>query len=538
MKNKIFIKDWLKLKPYERETAVDLYYLKTSNKVYSALTKHKYSFVLSNYFDTEGFKELSCFLTAYFEDVISECNIWHTFTKLHKRMYKKAIPYYVLREYYEDEVNEQDVRFLIWYFINTIQEDKYVGPLNEFIKELAKDVISIFDNEWEFAPENERLKSYYTIGEDYMEFYEPRELIGVVLFETYLFYPDTGKKLENTLDEFVSYAIEKNSSEKDLTGLLLEEKDYTMIQSYTKLLSLRGSEWTAEILGEDHPLHHAYLNMSPKIRQRFFYKGQDETHVTLEHIATGKQFKPLKKSFETTSNFDKIDDILFLGLVKWKDEWWLSGTSFGVEYSEKLVTEERNSGESRMAINVLEEESKEVQKSLDEQYKLFLEFNNGSPIAFMPSEKVSEFNQRFFEYVSASKNSDNKKKQKAIENAKKKGYTKALSNFDYQFTDDEETSVVFFNPKLNIEIGTGIISAFPAPDNPFFNMEESHDHILDLFLEPEFSPELALYCVKHYKDKLPYFKTKIGKAYLRHLDFSLRFWKGKNYHTKPAIVLI
>ncbi len=121
----IYIHDWLELKPYSNQVATDTYYLRLSNEVKNAIVNNKNKFILQVYLNENELNILSCFLTSYFEDIISETNIWNSFIKAHKRLYKKQLPFYILDEYYENEINPQDIIFLIWYFINTIQQEKF-----------------------------------------------------------------------------------------------------------------------------------------------------------------------------------------------------------------------------------------------------------------------------------------------------------------------------------------------------------------------------------------------------------------------------
>ena len=86
MSAKIFIKDWLDLKPYRKHALTDSYYLKLANEVKTNLIKNKdhgLGLLLKD------FTELSCFLTSYFEDVISKTGIWNTFIQEHKKRYNK-----------------------------------------------------------------------------------------------------------------------------------------------------------------------------------------------------------------------------------------------------------------------------------------------------------------------------------------------------------------------------------------------------------------------------------------------------------------
>ena len=74
------------------------------------------------------------------------------------RMYQKHLPFYALNDYVEEEINVEDIYLLIWYFLNSTQNDKIVFPINDYIIEVAEEIIEIFDNVWEYAPENDYLK--------------------------------------------------------------------------------------------------------------------------------------------------------------------------------------------------------------------------------------------------------------------------------------------------------------------------------------------------------------------------------------------
>ncbi|MCD4665105.1 MAG: DUF3843 family protein [Bacteroidales bacterium] len=51
MDKRIYIKDWLEFKPYEKQTETDSYYLKICNDVKNAIITNKQSFVLQRYLD-------------------------------------------------------------------------------------------------------------------------------------------------------------------------------------------------------------------------------------------------------------------------------------------------------------------------------------------------------------------------------------------------------------------------------------------------------------------------------------------------------
>lgn len=529
-KERIYIQQWLELKPYDKPVKTDSYYLKLCNEVKKAIISHEQSFVLRLYLVREEINILSCFLTSYFEDIISETNLWNTFIKQHNKLYNKPLPFFKANEYYEEEINQQDVYFLIWYFINTIQQEKFIAPFNEFITKTADKVMDVFDDVWEYAPENEDLKSYYTIDNNETNFYTTRNLIDNILFKSYLFFTDSMFELAQKEIEI----IEKYKDDDNLLLYLNENKEHLLHKTHTCLLALTGKEWASYLLGEHHPLHNDFLNISQKITGYFFYKGQDDKNVYIEHIASGKPFSLIKKSFDHFNSLKQVDTILFMGIVKWRNEWWFSGMHFQIEFDADLVLEEKNSKTSKMDVHFLDHQEQNAEDVLNKQFDAFKDFTNGSQIAFMESEKIEGFIKKYMEYYNNSLHLSKRERKKAKQKARDEGYF-GEDETSHDFAEISDSGLVFFNPKSGIEVGLAVNSAFPSPDNPFFEDEESEDHIFRLLMAEDLSAELAMYCIDNFKTKLPFFIEGEGKTYMKDIDFLLRFWKKDSYFAKPEI---
>lgn len=530
MEKRIYIKKWLELKPYESQIVTDNYYLKLSNAVKHAIITNKQSFILQRYLDKKNIDYLACFLTSYFEDIISETKIWDTFVKTHLQLYKKQLPFYMLDEHYEEEINSQDISFLIWYFLNTVQEDKFIAPFNDFIIETSEKVMGVFVKEWDYAPENKYLRSFYQIDENETDFYVARNLINTILFKSYLFYPDTLLKLR----EQELKIIEESKDEENIMMFLNENRDSTLHNSHTRLLSLKGKEWAAKILGDKHQLSSDFLNISQRIRGYFLYKGQDESDIFIEHIASGKKFELTKKSFDHSDTLKEIDSILFMGIAKWKEEWWFSGVFFQQPFNPDLILDEKNSFQSRMTVNFIDHQRKDTDELLEMQFTAFKSFNNGSQIAFLPSEKIDDFYKEYMEFFNNSLQLSKKEIKEAKQRVRKDGFFD-INDESKSFSEVSETGLVFFNPKSGCEIALAVNSAFPLPTNPFYKDENSDEHVKRLLMDENISTELVMYCINKCKTELPFFKKGVGKTYLDDIDFLLRFWKKDNYNAKPSI---
>ncbi|NME69414.1 DUF3843 family protein [Flammeovirga aprica] len=528
MKKQIFIKDWLKLKPYQQQQSSDLFYLRISNQVLGIIKKSEHFNFIETALDPEQVKLMSCFLTSYLEDVVSESNIWSTFRYEHELLYKKCLPFFQkLEDYYEDEINAQDVEVLIWYFINAVQETYEFEPNSFYIKDIAEDVMKVFEDAWEYAPENTTLKLKYTLLES--DFYKSREFIDVILFQTYLFYPDTALKQQKVeLDIF-----EKNRNESHLLHLLNSERDRLLHTSFTKLLGLKGKEWAAKVLGEKHPLYTSFLELSPKLEGQFFYKGQDERYVYLEYIATGEKFNLLKESYDNATDLNNVDDILYLGICKWRGEWWFSGVAMIQSFDVNLVNKERNSLESVSATDFLKINSDRNNKTLASQKKAFLEFNQNSLIKILPIEEVEPFVNSFMSFYNKSLGLSSKEVEKIRENHK--GSIDQGITLPSSLKENNDSALVFFNEKTGIQMGFDINSAFPLKENSFFNPEKTREHIITLCNSTDISTELVMYCIDNFKDQLPFFESRFGRLLLNDTDFLLRFWKTKDYYSKAMV---
>jgi hypothetical protein len=478
------------------------------------------------------FDILSCFLTSYFEDIISETNIWNTFINCHTKLYNKKLPFFNTDEYYENEINEQDISFLIWYFLNTIQEEKYLKPYNNYVEDIAKEVTLLFDKEYEYATENKHLKSFYAIDKNETDYYVVRNFINDILFNTYLFFPDTALKLQRQEEELIK------ENDTHLSMYLRDIRDSSVHKNCTRLLSLKGNEWAAEILGSEHPVSADLLGMSQKINGFFLYKGQNEQDIFLEHIASGKKFDLTKKSFDHYRDLKKIDDMVFMGIVQWKNEWWFSGIQFQTKYDANVVLDEKNSIESRRAVDFLDNKKEDTITTLQKQKDAFLSFNNGSPIVFLPSADMNDFFSDYIEFYNKSLNLSVEDREQAEKRAKKEGYFGNKSNEMPNFAETSETGLVFFNPKSGGEVALGVNSAFPFKTNPFFVAEDSENDIMQLLMDDSLSTELAMYCIDNFKNILPFLKEGDGKKYLDDIDFLLRFWKTEKYHSNPSITFV
>ena len=154
-KNVIYLNDWLAIHPYTTVCSSDTFFVELANKLYAACQLEELP---------ETFrKNLSLYVAAYLEDIISGLGLWQGFTTAHTRLYGRCLPFYPTgKDYIKGEVNLEDIRFIIW---NTWQKAPfshgYVNPLDTSILKQAQDFLPLLEEAYEVAPENELLKDYF-----------------------------------------------------------------------------------------------------------------------------------------------------------------------------------------------------------------------------------------------------------------------------------------------------------------------------------------------------------------------------------------
>lgn len=151
---KIYMNDWLDIHPYNRQQPSDPYFVNLANTLYATF-----------YFNNVPpfyHKKLCIYVAAYFEDIISGPGLWHAFTQKHQELYGRLLPFYTLNpDYQEEEVNEEDIRFIIWNTLIKIPGNQsFTNPLAKEIEMMAHAYYEILHEEYESAPANDFLTHY------------------------------------------------------------------------------------------------------------------------------------------------------------------------------------------------------------------------------------------------------------------------------------------------------------------------------------------------------------------------------------------
>ena len=278
MKNiKIYPKDWLQLHPYKQSDPTDSYYTNIANRIYGMLEETR----LAYSFEKDEVKQISIRMAAYFEDVISGLNIWRSFITEHKALYGKFLPFYTPDDhYYDDEVNYEDIRFLLWHYTQQyhgFHKGTFVSPDNAANGDTAKLIYQMFCDEWTTAPENERLQQLFAPETRYEDVDKYNELLHWFHYQCYLF-TDSHQELTDTVKE--SW---EQTKEKDEQFIMTAYEALAHI-SKSAFLAYTAPKWLSLIFPADHPDHSLFVEEGEKSQAFKEPVSEESKKMLTEHF--------------------------------------------------------------------------------------------------------------------------------------------------------------------------------------------------------------------------------------------------------------
>ena len=501
--NMVTMNDWLKYHPYEKPSQADDYYQKLCNQ----LLKANINEPLLKDMNQLEYKELTCILVCWFEDVISETNIWRSFTAEHKKMYGKYLPFYNTdNDYYEDEINLQDIQFLIWHFFSMVENDIFISPYYPVFHSFASKVYALFETEYETAPPNQPFKKNLTIPDD-RGFAETKKALYFLAINSYLNCLYARRILIKKYDKL-------NKSEHDNEHIEMLRMDMlfgVIIDNVSPILALRTNEQLANIMGQNHPKYDLIKNISNRYAITCSIKNINKDHWELEHISTSQRliFEPETMSESMRKSQIKVNDFMFANLVKWGDEWVLMGMMF--TYPGEKNTNSRIEHEKHVFDPI--EPKNEILKNHE---ILFKELMEGSNLAYFKNTDDYDTFLNRINVLSYEKNN---------QGTPLPDDTSLKTNFG---AEKMENLVVFFNPERGSELMTLFSSFIKDLRNPFYEKGKVAD-IQTLIINKSVSPQFVKYLIYNKLIDFDQNKEIDDITIIENLDFLLRYYKTDYY---------
>lgn len=115
-------------------------------------------------YDQSTPKKLTCQLVSYMEDFANEIGIWKAFVDTNKSLYGYYLPFYDLSNYSVEDINVEDIQFLIWHFITKYTEEEYItDPNDTTILAVANQIYRYFDKVVEQCPTTNFYDKFFTL---------------------------------------------------------------------------------------------------------------------------------------------------------------------------------------------------------------------------------------------------------------------------------------------------------------------------------------------------------------------------------------
>lgn len=481
----IYPKEWVALRPYDVADEADRYYVQMANNAVRVLEKS----AMRDFFDgdLDLLRKAGVYLSMWFEDICSNLGIWQTVNRECAKRYGAVLPFYDTSEYYEGEVNVQDLALLLWHFMQTFADPgTIINPENAGLIETAADLADLFDNEYETAPENTRLRDFIHNPAVADDWWKCRELIEWFYLYSYVFvgsFEDVADAVEELLDSY----NDMDASVPDLSWDIMDKKFYLLKIEHIfggrhNLLSLTAAQWCGKITG--NPVFdtvHRYPT------SYYLYKGlTDNGTFMLQDMCDGKEYEVENNSYgagDSILSGSKVGEtVMVTNLASFKDMHYVVGVTVSEDKSEVMKEVEAKRRNDRLM-----ESQKEI-------YPLFLKASKGEPAVFV--KDLAEM-KAFYKQV----------------------MPKMSDNFPIQVIPTGATCVgIYCDPVVGIYVAAAAGECVALPSNRFYDKEAARKSALGFYCDADIVTYRTA-CILHDRDLIPDAALTSVRGYEHGRDF-------------------
>lgn len=462
---KIYPKKWLELHPYKQTNSVDQYYVGIANEIHKRL----YSSTIADAFEEEeNIRYTSLCLAAWFEDVISQTGIWQAFTAECRKRYGAYLPFYPIKgDYFPDEINLEDIRFLLWHHIQYLCRGiSAINPENPGIEQTAQEIYGLLAEEYETAPENERMQEFLyhsAMGEE--DFFRYREILDWFHYQCYFNIENVAQcrdEAERLLDD------EKITPEMAET-LIYATRTSLTFKGRRNLLSLTSPEWLA-LISNAHPEHQLWGKVKVRENSCYLLEKEDDRYLYVKDLCSEDEgeFKITKKSLNLSAirSREVGKSTLICELIYFGNAWWQCGMLLENKYNQKMA-------------EYVDDLTKQKEKTNEKAaFHDFIKASGGKSFVFCQSqEEISDFLLNKMDY-----------------NLKE--------GLDIPRINTENGAMLMANPHTSLHIQFKLCECIKSPDNPNYNKEEAEKNAIMFIVNPDIIP-YQLSCILQDEGMLP-----------------------------------
>ena len=320
--NFITLRDIRKGHPFGVSSPTDADYVRIAKAVFDWLRCTPFCAERSE----EELKRMAIKLTLYFEDMVSEIGLWHSFVQKHQQLYGKPLPFYhVEKNYTPDEPHIEDIQFLLW---DSTLDDEYsdtlVNPENEALAYAARTVYTYFMELFEDTPINDDLYDFFHEAKFTDNFYEVRQVLKWYFFDCYL---TSGRFQESTFDEALDDQMDLCRGNRQVAQSAAEASIAFRYQ--VGPLALKPQEWLAALFNvhghADKAANVATIvakELEPYVLERY-----DRQSVTLRNVDDELMTVRRTPYFNVQTTLLKSPDTegCVGSYARYNGEWYLNG---------------------------------------------------------------------------------------------------------------------------------------------------------------------------------------------------------------------
>ncbi len=378
--------DWMNYHPNRRFEVYDSFYLKLANRLFEHVNGAETS--LRSTFQRDDLKELAIVLTCHFEDFINDIGLWKAFVRGNQDLYNRPLPFYDLEGYDPEYLNPQDFAYFIWHFLSKAAH-KSILPTAPPVLLAAQYCYDLFEAQIESAPDkSDYYRQWLTIGEQ-TPFFEVKQRLQWMAFGNYLLGPEINRAVKQAMLEIV----EQNpdiTERVDPGKLLYMLQDDFLYKRSSTWLARTTPEWLAEVAHCSQPVAAAIKGLVQKVTGNFQYESADEGHYYYRYIRSNRLFPVHRKAIDLPLSKMQPGEMSIFNLVKWRDDWWLSGAQVAVGIPSKAELDKiRINPEGVNFYSWTEDQQASIRELADEQEAEFLEFF-GTRLVFFANKKAMQ----------------------------------------------------------------------------------------------------------------------------------------------------
>jgi len=196
--------------PQKIFSGTDYDYAMLANKIYDCI------YTGMTVFGNDTTFNVAIGMALYFEDIKSGTHQFEVFTKLYKEWFGLYVPFHASEDATSPDAELDAVNFVLWHSIVAEREGKMANPLNEGIRDTAKEILKLWHDEMDNIPANDVLCGHLFSEETQNNPVDVRDILSWIENRSFLgrWHTNVNRLKEDEHNVVKIYFKDTTSSEK------------------------------------------------------------------------------------------------------------------------------------------------------------------------------------------------------------------------------------------------------------------------------------------------------------------------------------